>query len=155
MLISLQPPQKKRAIAHAVVAAMVACSGGGGGAPTPAPPSVNNPPTLSIDAAQTVLEGQSRVAKIDASDPDGDSISLSLSGEDVNLFTVSSDNYLEFISPPRYSLPNDADLDRIYRVVVTASDGKLEAQTEIEITVQPDRLILSGRLLPVVRLPAR
>jgi hypothetical protein len=148
VLISLQPPQKKRVIAHAVVAAMVACSGGGGGAPTPAPPSVNNPPDLSIDAAQTVLEGQSRIAKIDASDPDGDSISLDLSGEDANLFTVSSDNYLEFISPPRYSLPNDSDLDRIYRVVVTASDGQLEAQTEIEITVQPDRLILSGRLLP-------
>ena len=152
MTCSLSPPQKKRAIAHAVVAAMVACGGGGGGSsssvPAPSPPSVNSPPTLSIDAALTILEGQSRIAKIDTSDPDGDAITLSLSGVDASLFNVSSDNYLEFISPPRYSLPEDADLNRVYQVVVTASDGELEVQTEIEITVDPDRLILSGRFLP-------
>ncbi|MDB2512504.1 cadherin repeat domain-containing protein, partial [Luminiphilus sp.] len=148
MSISFQPPQKKRVIAHAVVVAMAACSGGGGGAPTPVPPAINNSPSLSIDAVQTIVEGQSRVAKIDASDPDGDSITLSLGGEDANLFIVSSDNFLEFISPPRSSSPDDFDLDRVYRVVITASDGSKEVSNEIEIRVEPDRLILSGRLLP-------
>lgn len=147
--LPLAPPHRKRAIAHGVLAAMVACSGGGGGgAPTPVPPAINNSPSLSIDAAQTTVEGQSRVAKIEASDPDGDSITLSLGGEDANLFVVSSDNYLEFISPPRSSSPDDFDLDRVYRVVITASDGSKEVSNEIEIRVEPDRLILSGRLLP-------
>ncbi|MEM7827059.1 MAG: C25 family cysteine peptidase [Candidatus Aenigmatarchaeota archaeon] len=83
----------------------------------------NNPPVIeSITGDSVKDEGQSFYAKINASDPDGDSISYSAAGLPAGL-TINS-NTGEITGTPSYTSGNPAGGSKIYGVSVTVTDSK-------------------------------
>ena len=102
----------------------------------------NDPPAITTldgnaTSAVSVAENQTAVTDVDATDPEGASLTYSLSGgADQGLFSiVSSTGVLTFSSAPNFESPTDADANNAYVVEVTASDGsQTDAQT-ITVTV--------------------
>ena len=64
----------------------------------------------------------------DATDPDDDVLTYTKTGADADKFTLNvATGELTFISPPDYENPADMNLDGVYEVTVTASDGTANA----------------------------
>ena len=60
----------------------------------------------------------------------------SLSGEDMDDFSISSDGVLSFMSSPDFEAPADADADNVYMVTVTAmAEGADDGSLEVAVTV--------------------
>ena len=92
----------------------------------PAPAGAqNSAPVVSGNTAIKYAD-QSTVAvhTYTANDPDGDTVTWSLSGPDSGDFNIGADTgILTFKSSPDYDNPADADTDNVYEVTVQASDG--------------------------------
>ena len=92
--------------------------------------NLNEAPIISTnsgnDIALSVLEGtttQTPIAKIVASDGDGDTLSYSLSGADAADFSIDANGVLKFAASPSYAVPADSGTNNVYNVTVTVSDG--------------------------------
>ena len=106
--------------------------------PTPAP--VNFPPEIG-NTEFVIEEGEIDIGVIDVSDPNGDLITLSLSGGDFEKLNLNSDfRTLKFVNAPIYSVQN------YYETNIIASDGVNQvsktlsiqiSQTEIGTTTHP------------------
>lgn len=144
-----------------VVAVVFACSlaaCGGGGSSSPAPSPSNRAPVLTPSAtAVSVAENSSgAVFTLSASDPDGDPVSLTLTGDDAASFAIGSGGAVTFKTPPNYDLFADGNGDNSYAVVAQASDGRGgSARTSITVSVTNQRegirvtRILTGLVDPV------
>lgn len=132
-----------RGLFFAPVAAGLILTGCGGGdsSPTPSPTSSNSPPSISGGAINaSVAENTSgAVFTVTASDPDGDSLSYALGGEDASAFAIDANGSVSFATAPNFDLPRDADHDNTYRITVTVSDGKASASVEARIVVENER----------------
>ena len=86
----------------------------------------NSAPVITATSTITVLENQTTVATLEATDSDDDPISeWSISGgADQALFDLTNSGVLSFKTAPDYENPTDAGTDNSYLVEVTASDGK-------------------------------
>jgi hypothetical protein len=118
---------------------LAACGddGGGGGTITPPPtPAVNRAPVITSAASVSVPENTTGdFFQVAASDPDGDTLTYSLSGTDAALFAISTAGKISFLAPPDFEKPADANHDNVYELQVTVSDGKLQAQAPLTVTV--------------------
>ena len=97
----------------------------------------DNAPTF-VDLATNieVTNGQSNVVDISTIDADGDDVTLSKSGIDSSLFTISDSGNLSFASAPDFANPGDSNGDNIYKLNVSVSDGSFTTTSdEISITV--------------------
>ena len=121
---------------------IVACGGGGGGsdasgsgytAPTNNPPSINNT-IMNI----SVVENQISAFTVNATDPNGDTLTYSLSGDDASLLSISNQGVVTFNTAPDFESPSDGDANNVYKITVTVSDGSLNATANFEITVTND-----------------
>ena len=121
---------------------MIAACGGGGGSdasgsgyttPTNNPPSITNT-NMNI----SVVENQTSAFTVNATDPNGDTLSYSLSGDDASLLSISSQGVVTFNTAPDFENPSDGDTDNVYKITVTVSDGSLNATANFEITVTND-----------------
>jgi hypothetical protein len=125
-----------------------ACGGGGGGSSLETPPSLNNAPEFVGVMEYSVEENTKDVATVEATDPDGDAITYSLSGLDASAFTVGSNSgVLAFVNAPDYEEPTDAGADNVYEITVSASDGTASASLGLVITVADlagDKMVLMG-----------
>ncbi len=85
----------------------------------------NNPPVVATTSPISVPENQKSVATLQATDPDGDSITgwSIASGADGALFSVTNGGVLSFVTAPDYESPSDTGGDNGYQLAVTASDG--------------------------------
>ena len=122
---------------------IAACGGGGGGGSdasgsgytTP----TNNPPSISNTIMNiSVVENQTSAFTVNATDPNGDTLSYSLSGDDASLLSISSQGVVTFNTAPDFENPSDGDTDNVYKITVTVSDGSLSATANFEITVTND-----------------
>ncbi|VVS96417.1 Cadherin [Sphingomonas sp. EC-HK361] len=102
----------------------------------------DNAPALTsfggaLAASFTVNENVTAATTIAASDADGDALSYTITGgADAALFAVdAATGRLTFITPPDYEAPGDSDHDRIYQVVVSASDGTNSVAQALSITI--------------------
>ena len=88
-----------------------ACGGGGGGGSVEV--TQNGPPTITNNTfAFSVLENQNLAFVLEASDPDGDSITFQITGgSDQSSFTINNSGQVLFLSSPDYENPSDANLD--------------------------------------------
>ena len=81
-----------------------ACGGGGGDASDTgdaAPPASNTAPSLSDLGVLSLLEGDTAIATLTATDSDNDTLSFSITGgADEALFTLSEASVLSFIEAP-------------------------------------------------------
>ena len=101
------------------------CGGGGGGGSEAVPQ--NNPPTITNSTFTfSALENQNLAFVLQASDPDGDSITFQITGgSDQSSFSINDSGQVLFLSSPDYENPSDANLDNTYEVAIRAFDGNL------------------------------
>ena len=87
---------------------------------------VNDAPTIASGGMHTTNDGQPFGTVISASDVEGDMFSFSISGgADAALFTLNAlTGVLSLNFVPEYASPQDANLDNIYEVTITTSDGQ-------------------------------
>ncbi|KEQ54112.1 calcium-binding protein [Sphingobium chlorophenolicum] len=102
----------------------------------------DNAPVLTsyggaASTALSVAENSLLAATIQASDADGATLSYTISGgADAALFAIDAvTGALSFINAPDYEAPDDSDGDRIYNVIVSASDGATSVAQTLAITV--------------------
>jgi hypothetical protein len=125
---------------------LISCGGGGGGGSSDNTSpgggygnTVNTAPNITnTDANISVQENQTSAFTISASDPNGDALSYSLSGDDSSLLSVSNQGVVTFNTEPDYENPSDADSNNIYKITANVSDGSLSTSANFEITVTND-----------------
>ena len=99
-------------------------------------PEKNTAPELIALLDYAIDENTTEVTTFQAYDADGDIITYSISGTDADLLSIgSSSGVLSFIDPPDYENPQDNDLDNIYVLTVTASDGEFAVSLGIIVTI--------------------
>jgi hypothetical protein len=115
---------------------LTSCGGGGGSpAPGPVPPVANLAPVIGGSQAVDLLEGLQLSETYSFSDPENDSITTSLTGDDAGLMALSSDGNLTFSQVPDFEAAADINADNVYDVNIVASDGANETSYAIAITV--------------------
>jgi len=130
-------------VASALVAACGGGGGGGGGV-TPPPPPTNQAPNVTPVGDKAVSEGSTAVASVVASDPDGDALYYSLSGDDAGAFSVSSSGVVTFSAAPDFEAPADANGDNVYNITVTVTDGVDNTMDSFSVSVND---LLEGRVI--------
>ncbi|PHR16419.1 MAG: hypothetical protein COA41_15175 [Sphingopyxis sp.] len=86
-----------------------------------------------------IKENQTNVLTAQANDPDSDQLHFSVAGTDADDFVISSSGALSFRTAPNFELPTDTDMNNVYNISVTVSDGSLTASTNATVTVENDR----------------
>ena len=124
---------------------IASCGGGGGGGGagdsgsgggygnTNTAPSITNT-TLNI----SVEENQTSAFTVTATDPNGDSLTFSISGDDSSLMSITNAGVVSFNTAPDFEVPSDANADNIYMVVAAVSDGSLSDSKTFLVTVTND-----------------
>ena len=86
---------------------------------------IQDPPTITGAIDFAIDENTTIVATITGEDPDGDTLTYSISGgDDSALFSIdSASGELSFIAKPDYENPQDSDGDNVYSVEITVDDG--------------------------------
>ena len=97
----------------------------------------DNTPVLTSSTHASVVENQTAVQTVTATDADADVLTFSITGgADQALFAIDgSSGALSFQPAPDYEMPTDADGDNVYVLQVTASDGLREALHTVSVTV--------------------
>ncbi len=102
----------------------------------------NEAPTITSASSFSIEENTTAVTTVVASDPDGDDLEYSLSGDDAFLFNIDPmTGDLSFNTAPDYESPNDTNADGsppdgTYEVEVTVDDGNEGTDTQaIAVTV--------------------
>lgn len=96
--------------------------------------SKNHAPTLTGNVNPAVIENTTLVGQYQASDEDGDALTLSLSGESSELFTLAQDGTLRFKTAPDFELAGDT----AYNLTLTATENTsdaLSATLTVTVTV--------------------
>ena len=94
-------------------------------------------PEFTSAVSASVAENTSgTVYTAQATDPDGDTVTYSLSGADAGLFAIdASTGAVSFVAAPDFENPGDANGDNVYQISVTASDGTSSTTQDVSITV--------------------
>ncbi|HEX8241709.1 MAG TPA: cadherin domain-containing protein [Allosphingosinicella sp.] len=94
-------------------------------------------PTITTGPALSVNEDSAFVARVAATDGDGDAISYAIvGGADASHFVIDpATGDLTLAGSLDYEAPADADGDNVYEVTVRASDGQLSDARQFSITV--------------------
>ena len=114
--------------------------------------AIQDPPTIISLMDIAIDENTKNVMTVVGEDPDGDTLTYSISGgEDGSLFQIdSSTGELSFIEKPDFEDPKDVDKDNIYSVEVTVDDGNGNtASQSILVTVNDvqSRMTLSSKVV--------
>ena len=97
--------------------------------------NVNEAPSVTGETAFNYPEQSTgSVASYTASDPEGDELTWSLSGDDSDAFSIAA-GALTFANKPNYEEPSDSGADNNYVITVQASDGTYTASLDISVTV--------------------
>ena len=100
--------------------------------------NLNQAPVFESDDIVTFSENAKDVPVLTAVaiDPDDNTVTYTLSGEDQSLFTINSiTGVLSFDTPPDFENPDDNNTDGFYQVVVTAKDDGIPNSLETNMTV--------------------
>lgn len=124
---------------------ITSCGGGGGGGGSSdgsgytntttsnSPPSINNT-IFNI----SVAENQTSAFQIEASDPNGDTLTYSVGGTDQSQFSVSSSGIVTFVTAPDFENPADANTDNVYEITGIVNDGYVMVSENFTVTVTND-----------------
>ena len=99
---------------------------------------VNEAPTITGGPTTKIYEESdtAAVGTYEATDPEDDTITWTLSGADEDDLEIdSASGVLTFSTPPNLGNPTDSDRNNVYEVTVTASDGFFEDTRLVEVTV--------------------
>ena len=134
-----------RAVLLSSIFIIASCGGGGGGGGGSDDGSgggygnSNRTPTITNSTSSfSVMENQTAAFTITATDPDMDSLTYSLAGNDAGIFSVSTSGVVTFDTAPDYENPTDSDTNNVYEVTGRVSDGSLTATRNFMVTVTND-----------------
>ena len=97
---------------------------------------IDESPEISGPTAPTLDEGDTLdVGVFEATDPEGEDVTLSLSGEDSDDFDLAGDGTLSFTMTTDYEFPTDADGDNAYEVSIDATDGTQPGRLDVVVSV--------------------
>jgi hypothetical protein len=100
--------------------------------------NVNEGPTFNSGlGTASVAENTTAVTTVTTTDPEGDTITYSVSGgDDAALFSVnSSTGAVTFNSAPNFEAPGDTGANNVYLVEITGTDGTTPTTQSIAVTV--------------------
>ena len=98
--------------------------------------NVDEMPKLEGNEPEDYAEnGTGAVATFTATDPEGESITWSVSGGDMEHFALEN-GVLRFKSSPDFEMAADDDTDNTYEVTIVASDGGEDTTAMKEVTVE-------------------
>ena len=89
---------------------------------------VNDAPSIELATTVNYAENKTDTINTGISDVDGDDITITLSGADAELFTLSN-KLLSFKTPPDYETKDT------YSITLTVSDGVLTTEKTITINI--------------------
>lgn len=122
------PRSSVRILAMSGLLVLAGCSGGGSSSPPPPPPpAANMAPTFTSAAQVSVAENSAgAIYTATATDSDGDTVSLSLSGgtDQTDFSFTPATGELAFAVSPDFEQPADANADNVYEAELTAQDGR-------------------------------
>ena len=129
----------KPSVAIIAISCLAACGGGGGGSAS-TPEITNRAPVFDQTSYTFSIQENTgtQISGISFSDPDGDPITLSISGTDSQTLSVTNVGSIGFIAPPDYEAPVDSDENNEYDITLAASDGMLTTSVPVIITVTND-----------------
>ena len=98
---------------------------------------------VTVNEGVTVLDGDNDDSRdaftgenvYAATDPDGKTVTLSLMGNDKDMFRLNASDVLTFRMAPDYEKPMDKNKDNTYEVTVRASDGTMHEDRMVTVTV--------------------
>ena len=114
---------------------------------------VDEKPTFNADdntenvtsdmVAENAPDAELNIATYTATDPELESVTLSLMGDDAGLFELAADSeignevsqLLSFKKSPDFEMPGDRNQDNVYEVTVRASDGTLNEDRMVTVKV--------------------
>ena len=115
-----------------MVLALAACGGTGGTQPSDPPAALgdaaNRAPTISAPAAVETLAGREVVIRPRAADPDGQSLTFSITNKPPWATFDSRTGELR-------GVPTAADIGRYENVRITVTDGALQTSVQFDVTV--------------------
>ena len=119
------------------------CGGGGGGGGSSDEGGygevANRAPSITNTLFNvSVVEGETTAFTVTASDPDGDTLTYSLSGTDNALFTVTMEGVVTFNNAPDYENAADSGGNNVYDITASVSDGALSDSENFTVTVTND-----------------
>ena len=122
-----------------LISLLISCGGGGGGGDSSplvaAPVSSNKPPTLALNLRAHHPENAVKIGTLSTEDPDGEEITVEISGEDAGFILFQQPELLVFASAPDFENPLDQNKDNIYVFNLVVSDGELSVSKTFEINV--------------------
>ena len=104
----------------------------------PAADPVRIGPEVSSASAFSVVEGDTVVGALSATDADTDVVDLVWSvagGADASEFSLSASGVLAFVAAKDFEGPDDADGNGVYDVTVRVSDGVRSATGDVEVSL--------------------
>ena len=98
--------------------------------------NVDEMPKLEGEAPEEYAENGTRaVANFRATDPEGESITWTLGGEDIATFSIEN-GVLRFKKSPDYEAPANAAPDNTYAVTIQASDGGVDTTATKDVSIK-------------------
>ena len=99
--------------------------------------NVNEAPEITSGTTASQAENATDVVyTATATDPESDTVTFSLSGDDAALFVIDANTgEVRFAAAPDFENPGDANGDNSYQITVTASDGTNSDTQDVTITV--------------------
>ena len=91
--------------------------------------NVDEPPVFTSSDTFSADENQTSMGSIAATDPEGASVSYSISGSDAGALSISDSGVITFDSAPNYEVKNT------YSITATANDGTIAATQDITINI--------------------
>ena len=96
-------------------------------------------PTVEVTGEATVDYEENGTEAVGTYESSEAGATWSLSGEDMDAFSISSGGVLEFTSPPDFEAQTDANTDNVYMVTVVAmAEGAEDGSLEVAVTVTND-----------------
>lgn len=96
---------------------------------------VNNPPVISgLESSYTLSENTEDIASFSVSDPENNSITVGVSGDDSTNFIVV-DNVLKYSGGLNFENPTDSNTDNVYELEVFADDGFNRTTQNVQLTI--------------------
>ena len=90
---------------------------------TRAAPANRGPSVSGEQFVEREENGNTAATTFTANDPEGDTSTWRLTGDDAGLFTIDTDGVLTFNTVPDFEDPQDANADNVYEVNVIATDN--------------------------------
>ena len=97
---------------------------------------VNNPPVINdLQTSYSHSENTIEMATFSVSDPENNTLTVGVSGDDSTGFVVEDNSILKYIGGVNFENPTDSDANNVYNIQVFADDGFNRTTQAVEITV--------------------